>query len=238
MLRIDPARKISFLEGFPSTHLVHFFTLKALGNLAQKYGMEAKQNQGKVWFYLEEMGLSPEHWIHLVPSRDPSMIIISRPEEIPSEKRSFKGNAVITLERNTVLSLFPADCYPVFITDRAYSFLALIHGSLAAVKKGIVERTIDVLLESESDTGLEELIVGVGPGIGKCCYQRRFRKIDLLEMILQQLPGIPEKNIFTAGICTACSKWNDDYLFFSHRRSQLTGEPEGRFGAFVALKDP
>jgi len=235
LLRIDPERKISFIDGFP---LAHFFTLQSFGNTAKNFGPEAEQNQLKAWLYLKKMGLSPKNWIHLIPSKDPSRIVISKPEEALSQIRTFKGNAVISLERNAVLSLFPADCYPIFITDKTYSFLALVHGSLAAVRKGrIVERTIEAA-RLESDAWPDELIIGIGPGIKECCYKRGMKGIDLLETILRQLEEIPRKNIFIADVCTACGKRKDDYLFFSHQRSKKTKEPEGRFAAFVALKEP
>ena len=205
--------------------------------MASNYGQDAKKNQLRAWLYLKKMGLSPANWTHLVPSKDPSAVVVAEPEA--PGPRTWQGNAVITLERSAVLSLFPADCYPIFLTDKTNSFVALIHGSLAAVKKGrIVERTIEVA-RGQSGAWPDELIVGIGPGIKDCCYKRGWlkkKKIDLLRMILKQGEGIPAENFFIADACTACGEWKEDYLFFSHYRSRTQHEPEGRFGAFVALK--
>jgi len=88
--------------------------------------------------------------------------------------------------------------------------------------------------------------VGVGPAIGRCCYQvseevaravgvaeRRERKwyADLAEANRRQLlaAGVREGNIELSGICTACHA--DE--FFSERK---LGRPTGRFAAFVALR--
>ncbi len=230
MLRIDTERKIAFVEGFP---LIHLFTLRSFGNMAVKYGLEAKDHQKKVWSYLEEMGLRKENWIHLIPSKDPGKIVLS-----PNKGTDVFANAVIVFQQGVVLSLFAGDCYPIFVTDKTHSFLALIHGSEAALRRGrIVQRTIkDTSFASGARP--DDLVVGIGPGIKKCCYKRGLKRVDLLGMILEQMGEIPEDNIFIAGVCTACSKWENDYLFFSHRRSKKTGEPEGRFGAFVSLKEP
>lgn len=228
MLTIDQKSGLASLK-FP---LPNFFTLARFGNMALKYGADAEENQKRIWKILQKQGLCQEEEIHLVPSEKPGVIITPDPFPEISGPYVVSGNAVITAKEGSVLSLFSADCYPIFVTSQNYSFLALIHGSYVAVKKGrIVEKTIQVI-HQQFGVKPEELVVGIGPGIKKCCYH-----VDLLTIIFKQLIAVPTESIFVAGVCTSCGRDEKGKpLFFSHRRAKVNQEKEGRFGTFVALQ--
>jgi len=90
---------------------------------------------------------------------------------------------------------------------------------------------------------VEDILVGMGPAIGPCCYRvgnaviesvrsinprwekyltpvgDEKAKLDLAGLNTAQIEdtGILKKNIFTAGLCTAC---HED-LFYSYRRDGI-----------------
>ena len=229
MLTIDEKKGLALFPRFP---LLNAFSLASLGNMSERYGTEAQENQKKVWAYLKQEGLRREDEIHLLPSKAPGMIVTPDPTPEVAGPHVVLGNAVITAKEGSVLSLFAADCYPIFLSSKSKKFLALIHGSLVAVKKGrIIEKTVRVIREQ---FGIKppDLIVGIGPGIKKCCYH-----VDLLAMIFGQLVEVPTENIFVADVCTSCGRnTRGEPLFFSHHRAKVNKEEEKRFGAFVALQ--
>jgi len=95
----------------------------------------------------------------------------------------------------------------------------------------------------------KDIIVGIGPSIGPCCYDIRddivgkfikykdsltYREgryyLNLWEINKYQLleSGIDKNNIEIAGLCTSCN----DKIFFSYRKEN----PTGRFAAGVMIK--
>jgi copper oxidase (laccase) domain-containing protein len=100
----------------------------------------------------------------------------------------------------------------------------------------------------------EDILAGIGPAIGPCCYQVQEQTADLFRsgipgsqqfireednaiflnlwevnrlQLVQQ--GIHAEKIEVAQLCTACHR----DLFFSYRREK---GKTGRFGAFVGLR--
>ena len=107
----------------------------------------------------------------------------------------------------------------------------------------------------EFGTQAKDVLVGIGPAIGPCCYEvgtevaDKFRAafpyadekllkeqdghihLNLWEANRQQMlrAGVPEENIQVAGECTCCRhKW-----YYSYRAD---GGRTGRIAAMIALK--
>jgi len=166
------------------------------------------------------------------------------------------ADGLITNEKDVVLVTFYADCVPVYFLDPVLKVIAMTHSGWRGTVKQIAAKAV---LEMEKDYGSERknILVGIGPSIGKCCFEVDYPvvaefekniefsnefifkdndkkgkyKIDLRGIIQETLVsvGIFQRNIENADICTKC---NPD-LFFSHRNM---GEERGSLAGIISLK--
>ena len=161
-------------------------------------------------------------------------------------------DALITDQLDILLSSYYADCTPLFFLDLEQEVVGLAHAGWKGTVSKIAQKTV-VKLEATYGSRPADLLVGVGPAIGSCCYQvdrkvvepikDNFRewkqliekvrdgqwKLDLKLANKLQLKqaGVQEKNIIVSKLCTAC---NQD-LFYSYRREGTTG----RMASFIKL---
>jgi YfiH family protein len=140
-----------------------------------------------------------------------------------------------------------ADCQPILLYDPAHHALGLVHAGWRGVAQGIAHRAVETMQE-RFGTQPQDLIVGLGPAIGPCCYtvgqnvaaamgyalpdwsqvmQRREEgwRLDLSAANIQQLTADGVEEIEEARICTACRGAE----FFSHRAGN------GRTGRFAVV---
>jgi len=176
----------------------------------------------------------------------------TRPQALP------RADILITTrDCNYHLVMAFADCAPLLLYDRRHGVIALAHAGWRGTAQGVALHTVRALIDRfTSDPA--DLLVGIGPAIGMCCYEvgndvyKRFQdnptiaetavfteptadghwRLDLWESNRRQLiyAGVPEAQIAVAGICTAC---HTD-LFFSHRREQ---GHTGRFPVVIGFRN-
>ena len=166
------------------------------------------------------------------------------------DKEDFGIDGLVTNSKNIPLFTFYADCVPLFFLDKRKKVVALAHAGWKGTISLIGEKMIDVMVK-EFDSSLEDILVGIGPSIGPCCYEvgedvaKKFNdiftkdknplnlkengKYDLdlwsANMILLNKRGIPEKNITISKLCTSC---NND-IFYSYRKE------DGKTGRMAAI---
>jgi YfiH family protein len=157
-------------------------------------------------------------------------------------------DALITDEAGLLLMLRFADCVPVMLCDPVHKAVALIHSGRQGTLAGITGRAVDRMCH-EYGSRPSDLLAGIGPSIGPCCYQvgpevaAEVRAqlpdsdallvgqtdgsvhLDLWEAIRRQLRSKGVEQIETARLCTACRVAE----FYSHRAER------GRTGRFAAL---
>jgi len=224
-LGINPEKTIAWIGNFP---LVHFFTTKKFGNVAQRY--ENPQTEQLEEEIRKLTGGVEYSRIHLVPHGKEILF-----DDVPKRfeyLQQFGQGIIIKRDSNYihVITLYVGDCYPILITDREYEIIGILHGGYRQLKYKFVEKIIQLICE-KTKIEPESLILGIGPGIKRCCY-----RADLLRMIIAQAlrSKVQQQNIFIAGTCTCCTKLEpNEYLFFSHRRSKQQKESEGRFAAVL-----
>lgn len=143
-----------------------------------------------------------------------------------------------------------ADCVPLLFFDPVNTVIASVHSGWKGTIKLIGQETVFKMIK-EYGSKVEDILVGIGPSIGPCCFEvkedtyEQFRKklpigafeddgrlfVDLWNSNIYMLTqiGIKRENIECKGICTSC---NSD-RFYSYRK----GDKEaGRFTAFIMIK--
>ena len=169
----------------------------------------------------------------------------------PKDMTSVDG--LITNEKEVALVTYFADCTPLLFVDRRNHAIGAAHAGWRGTVGRIAAETVSKM-SGEFGTRPKDLIVTVGPAIGKCCYEVDepvaahfyalglesekfiFEKgggkfmLDLPEankQILMDL-GVPEDNIIKSDVCTKC---NSD-LIWSHR---ATGGKRGGMCAILSV---
>ncbi|MBN1458718.1 MAG: peptidoglycan editing factor PgeF [Armatimonadetes bacterium] len=154
-------------------------------------------------------------------------------------------DGLVVTEPEIPVAVFVADCVPLILYDPKQHVTAVVHAGWRGTAAGIAGEAVRVLT---ADCGVrpETLRVGLGPAIGRCCYdvsaevaravgvaELRDGKwyADLAEANYRQLTaaGVASSQIELSAICTACQ--GDE--FYSERRLR---RPTGRFGAIAALR--
>jgi polyphenol oxidase len=207
--------------------------------------------------FAERLGINSQQIITCHQIHGDGVVIVSdRPNRPP------EADAIISTVPTVYPAVKTADCVPLLLVDPVQMISAAIHvGWRGAVLR--IARKVLRLLNSRFKSNPGDLIAGLGPAIGKCCYQvdgkvlEPFREnfpeaerfiipvgpallpaTDSGELSVSEnsrkafldLPGvarfelisggIPESNVYSADLCTACRS----DLFFSHRRDKgLTG---------------
>jgi YfiH family protein len=152
-------------------------------------------------------------------------------------------DAVITNKKRVALGISTADCLPILMIDRSKKVIGAVHAGWRGVWRGVVQRAARTMIEA-FDSSPGDILAGIGPGIGPCCYEVGTEVVSLFQnssdtpqefiqerggktyldlsraaqLELNQV-GIPPENIETIPLCTACR----EDLFFSYRRDGKTG---------------
>ena len=167
-----------------------------------------------------------------------------------SIKKTIKGDACITNEKNILLIITWADCIPILLFDPFSNWIAAIHSGWKGTLYNISGKTLDILKNNNVD--IKNLFAAIGPGIRDCCYKvgiefkEYFKKKELSKFLIEKddglyfdLAGSMYKQLISSGIkkekidfygkCNACSK---DPIFFSCRKDGKNFEAQA---AFVGL---
>lgn len=164
-----------------------------------------------------------------------------------------KTDALVTNLPDICPMVLVADCVPILLYDRGKKVVAAVHAGWRGTLDFIVHRTVRTL-EGHFGSRPADIIAGIGPSIGPCCFHVGPEVIALAEgafgsknnyvsrlssqggcfdlwkanhdQLLQA--GCTPDHIETARICTA----HDHNGLFSYRKE---GTRAGRFGAGICL---
>ena len=179
--------------------------------------------------------------------------VVVEEHSFPSSFEETQADALLTQRKGVYLGVKVADCLPVIFFDPEREALALLHAGWRGIIQGIHLRVAQAMKNLFSSSN-SQLVVGIGPGIGKCCFsvgeevaelfeqrERRGGNVDRKEgRFLINLKGFLFDELVDQGFdphivevaphCTFCEK----ELFYSHRRE---GEGAGRFMLLASLKE-
>jgi YfiH family protein len=152
-------------------------------------------------------------------------------------------DAVITNKKRVALGISTADCLPILMIDKSKKVIAAVHAGWRGLWRGIIEKTVGEMIKA-FESSPADIVAGIGPGIGPCCYEVGTDVVSLLQdsyveahQVIQKREGrqyldlsrtaqlelsavgIPPENIETIPLCTSCR----EDLFFSYRRDGQTG---------------
>jgi polyphenol oxidase len=91
-------------------------------------------------------------------------------EGIPQGEQAPQGDALITREPGVLLVVQTADCIPILLADTKHRAIAAIHSGWRGTAQRIAEKALG-RMRMEFGTRPQDVIVALGPGIGRCCYE-------------------------------------------------------------------
>jgi YfiH family protein len=85
-------------------------------------------------------------------------------------RAKYKGDALVTLSRELLLTVQTADCVPILLVDTRKRVVAAIHAGWRGTAARVAQKTVGDL-RMHFGTRPEDLIAAIGPAIGGCCYE-------------------------------------------------------------------
>ena len=154
------------------------------------------------------------------------------------------GDAIVCEVNNVGIGILTADCAPILFYDPVKKIIGCAHAGWKGALNGIIQNTIKKL--NELDSNNQDLIVVIGPCIGKKNYQveedflkkftikdknnvKFFEKISNKKYIFD-LRGFINKEIFSLNVKNIenieMDTFSEANLFYSYRRSQQNNEED------------
>lgn len=183
-----------------------------------------------------------------------NILHIDREEDAYDEIRRTEADGLITNLPKIVLTTYHADCVPLFFLDRLNKAIGMAHAGWRGTFENMAGKMVENM-KAIYGSDARDILVGIGPAIGKCCYEvgrdvkdKFFERyvefpdiienrngsfyLDLWKVNLLQLKkaGIPEENIILSNTCTSCKVDK----FYSYRREKGS---TGRMIAAISLTE-
>jgi YfiH family protein len=165
-----------------------------------------------------------------------------------------QADGIITGDPDVPLVMRFADCVPILFYDPVQRAIGLAHAGWRGTVQGIGPATLSAM-ERTFGSRPEDIVCGIGPAIGPCCYEVGPEVIaevrnafphpnglivlpanggrshfDLWAANERALREAGVRSVEVAGLCTSCQ----NYEFFSHRAE---AGRTGRFGAMIVMQD-
>lgn len=135
--------------------------------------------------YIEKLGITNSHLV----SADLAHRNVAYAAGKEDGGETIKGvDALLTHEKNLFLSVTVADCLPIFLYDKNKNAVGIIHAGWRGLALEVIPLTIEEM-KRKFESNPDEVLVGIGPGIGVCHYKV---EEDVLEKVRSLLPEITE----------------------------------------------
>jgi len=221
------------------------------GNMSFKWGdgLSVPVNRRK---FLDASGFQIEKCVTVHTSNDTVVEKVSHLDAgrgMLSIENALKADAMITNEKDVELFLLVADCAATIIYDPQKGVLCLAH--MNGMNTAIIEAIL-TSFSKEFGSKITDLQVRIAPSISKGSFvvpdpfqrndaawepyivnlDEHLTSVDMLGFLKDKMItlGVQPGNINISDIDTY-----KDLDYFSHRRSVVTGEEEGRFAVVVKM---
>lgn len=159
-------------------------------------------------------------------------------------------DGMVTNKKHIALAVLTADCLPLLFLDPEKQIIGVAHAGNKGLLNHVIENIISIFV-SKFTSDPKDILVGIGPGIEKMCYEvgedmiRNFELnyptyksmyiekdgkfyLDLKYIAFQNLikAGIPKNHVEIMDICTKC-----DQNFYSYRK----GDINKRFASIISI---
>lgn len=231
---------------------VSCFSIPSFGHKDIYHGFSTRLNKQEN--FVEILGLKePFYYLNQVHGNE--VIVVE--DQLSREKNkvsSLPGDGLVTALREVTLIMFSADCPILFFFDTEKEVVGLAHAGWKGTVRGIgmeMVKTMEEFFNSQS----KDILVGISPAIGSCCYEVGEEVIEKLSGVLEnwsltcypnsqgkwmlnlkeanasllEKAGIRRDNITLSTHCTCCNP----SLFYSYRRSR---GGKGRMISFIGLR--
>lgn len=239
---------------FNNSGIIQAFSVKMNGNMALHTGDDPVKVLERRQIFLNGMGLQLQDLVAGVQTHGVNVRLITRQTggagawdlatALPDT------DALITKEPGLILSIYTADCLPVFIFDPATPAIGLAHAGWRGTLQGIAAKTLEKMMIN-FQTIPAQCWVAIGPAIGTECFTvaenvaEQFAavfpeavtgdppdyRVDLnrFNQCLLRNSGVSGEQIISSGLCTSC--FRDD--FYSYRADHHT---RGRMMGIISLR--
>lgn len=200
-------------------------------------------------FFLKSLGIKNGilFWTRQVHGNN--VYVLRNPKISTNEVSQQEADAIVTHLPDCAVMVLTADCVPIIIYDPVKYVTGVVHAGRVGTQKGVFTNTIEVL-SHEYGSNPKDLIVGMGPAIGGCCYEvdkhcaspfikrssvnsgvvkkagqeKYFLDLSKANRLEGCEAGVLAENIYPAGPCTSC----DNHRWYSYRK-------EGKAGRLMTL---
>lgn len=219
------------LEGFQKKDILHGFSSRQLGNMEVKKSFLRNKNINN---FLAMFGLDKKDLVMMEQVHQDRIKIV---DDTHLGEVVGKVDGLVADRPGIVLGIKTADCLPILFYDSVTKVVGVAHAGWRGVLAKIPQKMIDVMIKMGCSP--LNIIIGIGPHIGKCCYsvdKERAQKfihgfgnlkgmlvkrkkgfyLDLMVPTKTQLvnSGVNEVNIYSGSLCNSCHL--DE--FFSYRK--------------------
>lgn len=218
-------------------------------NLGYGSGDQQSQVEANRAAVARSFDLEPHLFLTVNQVHGTEILVIDQPNPEVSHFQRVDSDAIITNQRNILIGILVADCFPVILYDRQKQVAGVVHLGWRGTAAGLLTRTVQAMKEIFGCQP-EHIFAAVGPGIAAHSYEvdrpvrDAFRKgtgqweriaaevslghwqLDLQKSILLQLDaaGIDRTAVDLVKECTCCHK----ETMFSYRRDKgRTGRQMG-----------
>ncbi len=234
-----------------SQSICNYFTIGLNGAIGNDIVLDNRKQ------IAEQFGISPDSFVFASQVHGNGVFIVRDEDRGKGafDRSSYlcDVDAMVTNRKGICIVTQAADCVPILFYDPITNAIGAAHAGWKGTVAKIPAKVIRSMV-TEFGSNPKDLLVGIGPSIGSCCYEvgdevvamvaeafgsgdglilnnKKFNKpvFDLWEANRRTLVdvGVKSENIEIAGICTKCN----NHLFFSARAGD-----KGRFGAAIMIK--